>query len=260
MANRTVVAFTFVVAFCLAGCSNLAKNYLPEPVFKGESKQADSLLDNDGYVDLEKYKTERSKIKEDAEAASKRKALREKLISTALYSSNAKCEMHKATIMSNSNNVNLFAGSAALLFSGYATVVDSVQTAKSASALATFSTGMQGQFNQEIYQSKLSTAIFKAIDIAREKQESKLLATARDGSASDETLVYEISKYHEKCSLLVALTEITDGLARVDSAAQVSEKIKVLKAVKLSLSAEDKTSAAKIDERIVELEIEMSKK
>ncbi|MDP1565650.1 MAG: hypothetical protein Q8L91_05215, partial [Polaromonas sp.] len=186
------------------GCGMLAKNYLPDELMTNTVDQsAAPYVTADGKVDLSKVKL--SDYDANAQA-------RANLVGTLVTMSDRKCEAHKATIMSNANNWNVASGTATILFAGYASVASSAHAAANAAAAAAATTGIQGQFNQEVYQGKLSTAILRAIDVARTKAYAKVTTGLGTAGYPTVQLVGDISQYHASCSLMAGVTELTSAI------------------------------------------------
>jgi hypothetical protein len=188
----------------LFGCGMLAKNYLPDELMTSKvDKSAAAYVTDDGKVDLSQV--DLAAYDTDAKA-------RARFVATLVTMSDRKCEAHKATIMSNANNWNVATGTATILFAGYASVASSAHAAANAAAAAAATTGIQGQFNQEVYQGKLSTAILRAIDVARTKAYAKVNAGLGTTSYPTVQLVGDISQYHASCSLMAGVTELTSAI------------------------------------------------
>lgn len=188
----------------LFGCGMLAKNYLPDELMTNNvDLSMTSYVTPDGKVDLSKVDL----AKYDTDAPS-----RARLVATLVTMSDRKCEAHKATIMSNANNWNVASGTATILFAGYASVASSAHAAANAAAAAAATTGIQGQFNQEVYQGKLSTAILRAINVARAKAYAKVTTGLGTAGYPTVQLVGDISQYHASCSLMAGVTELTSAI------------------------------------------------
>ncbi|MDP3310555.1 MAG: hypothetical protein Q8S56_06265 [Polaromonas sp.] len=186
----------------LFGCGMLAKNYLPDELLTNVDKSTASFT-TDGKVDLSKV--DLAAYDTDAKG-------RARFVATLVTMSDRKCEVHKATIMSNANNWNVASGTATILFAGYASVASSAHAAANAAAAAAATTGIQGQFNQEVYQGKLSTAILRAIDVARTKAYAKVTTGLGTAGYPTVQLVGDISQYHTSCSLMAGVTELTSAI------------------------------------------------
>ncbi|MDP3604914.1 MAG: hypothetical protein Q8R59_04110 [Polaromonas sp.] len=188
----------------LFGCGMLAKNYLPDELLTNNfAKSTAPYVTKDGMVDLSGV---------NLAVYYSDKTGRAGLVATLVTMSDRKCEAHKATIMSNANNWNVASGTATILFAGYASVASSAHAAANAAAAAAATTGIQGQFNQEVYQGKLSTAILRAIDVARTKAYAKVTAGLGTAGYPTVQLVGDISKYHASCSLMAGVTELTSAI------------------------------------------------
>jgi hypothetical protein len=205
--NKIASKSLFIAFVVLAqGCSILAKNYIPDPLI---THQYDASLANyitkDETIDLSKVDL----ISLDGEDKTKERA---RFIASLVTMSDKKCELHKATMMSNSNNWNISTGVATILFSGYAAVATSVEVAKNAAALAAATTGIQGQVNQEVYQGKLVTAVVRAIEVARAKSYATLAEGMNNNNYTSSQMVLDISRYHSSCSLMSGVTELTKAI------------------------------------------------
>ena len=217
---RWRVALVCLSAPFLFGCQNLAKNYIPDELIASSfDKSTAPLVTADERIDLSKV--DLSDYDLDAN-----KLARARLIASMAMLSDRKCELHKATIMSNANNWNVATGVATILFAGYASVARSANAAANSAAAAAATTGVQGQFNQEIYQGKLSTAILRAIDVARAKAYAKVIEGMNATGYTTVQLVGDINNYHASCSLMAGVTELTKAIEnRKPSRAEIEGKI-----------------------------------
>lgn len=202
----------------LFGCGILAQNYLPDALLTSNvDKSMAPYVTTDGKVDLSTV--DLAAYDSDAKG-------RARFVATLVTLSDNKCEKHKATIMSNANNWNVASGTAAILFAGYASVARSAHAAANAAAAAAATTGIQGQFNQEVYQGKLSTAILRAIEVARTKAYAKVTKGLEAQNYPTVQLVGDISQYHASCSLMAGVTELTSAIDnRKKSRAEIDANI-----------------------------------
>lgn len=218
---------TALVCLCspfLFGCQNLARNYIPDELMTStvDKSMAPYVTKND-QIDLSQI--DLSTYDDPAKTAE-----RARFVATLMTLSDKKCELHKATIMSNANNWNVATGVATILFAGYASVAHSANAAANAAAAAAATTGIQGQFNQEVYQGKLSTAILRAIDVARAKAYAKVTAGMKTTDYTAVQLVADINQYHASCSLMAGVTELTKAIDnRKKSRAEIEGDIARLK-------------------------------
>lgn len=98
--------------------------------------------------------------------------------------------------------------------------------AGNAGAAAAATTGIQGQVNQEVYQGKLSTALLRAIDLARARAAAPIKEGLRDPICTGDQLVLDVSRCHGACSLMTGLTELTSALEnRSMSAVQLKLRV-----------------------------------
>jgi hypothetical protein len=218
--------FIGLLALLFSGCSeNIAKVYLPDyimnqPYDESQYDKNKSYINKAGEIDLGKIKMD------DYKDINKRN----EFIAKAISLSDRKCAIHKAAILGNSHVWNIGAGSTAMLFSGAAAVVNHAQTAAELAAAATGMSGIHSLVNEEIYANKLGTSILRAIDVARAKRKAPLELGMRDSSYSLPIALIDLQAYHESCSLMIGLVELTKALDnRQLSRDELERDIKTLK-------------------------------
>ncbi|EOW9393383.1 hypothetical protein ACOBWL_003439 [Vibrio cholerae] len=190
-----------VVVLNFMGCSNLAKNYTLDAVLT-QTASTESYITDDGSIDLSKV--ELSKFD-----GSSNQSNRNHLIAKAISLSDEKCEIHKAGIISNANAWNVGSGTAAILFAGTASVISHAQTAAELAAAAAATSGIQSLVNKEIYADMLGTTILRSIEVVREKKRAVLDAGMKDPDYSVSLAIIDIQNYHNSCSLMAGLVEVT---------------------------------------------------
>lgn len=201
----------------MSGCSHMAKVYVADDIVTAPTGEA---YVSNGKIDLGKVDSAQF------DGASHKEA-RRKLGMIMLDLSDRACEIHKATIYSNSANWNVAAGTTAILLSGYASVVKNATHAAYAAAGTTATTGIQAQVNQEVYQTKVGTAIARAIDVLREREMPRVQAAMDNEAAPLAEVVGAINKYHLKCSMIEGVAELTRA---VDNQKPSVQEVRTLKA------------------------------
>lgn len=211
-----------LLSIMLSGCSSLAKNYLPDEIVT-QSSVSGSYLTEDGLIDL-------SKITLSDFEGSSNKSKRNEIIAKAISLSDQKCTLHKAGILSNSNAWNVGAGTSAILFAGTASVIPHAQTAADLAAAAAAMTGIQSLVNKEVYADALGTTILRSIDVGRIKKKAVLESGMNSGDYSMSIALIDIQAYHDSCSLMAGLVEVTKAFDnRKPSRNELSRDIAILK-------------------------------
>jgi len=202
--KEKIMRVIFVVGICgilLSGCGSLAKNYLPDNILT-QSKVTSSYVTDEGTIDV-------SLVTMSDYEGSTNKNERNGLIAKAISLSDQKCTLHKAGILSNANAWNVGSGSAAILFAGTASVISHAQTASELAAAAAGMTGMQSLVNKEVYADALGTTILRSIDVGRVKKKAVLEQGMKDENYSMAIALVDIQAYHDSCSLMAGLVEVT---------------------------------------------------
>jgi len=198
------IFFILVVILCLNGCEMLARNYVPDDLIKFEVT-SEGYMTEEGQIDLEKVK-----ITDFAGATNKNR--RNRFIAETITVSDQKCNLHKAKILSNTNAWNVSTGSAAILFSGAASVVTNAQSAALLAAGASTTSGVQSLFNKEVYSDALGTTILRAIDVGRAKQKAIIELGMKNDNYDPSIAIVDLIAYHDSCSMMAGLVEVTKSL------------------------------------------------
>ncbi len=208
-----------LVISIVSGCEMLAKNYLPDEIMT--QSEAD-FINEDGIIDLSKLNLKHYSQKAD----------RNEVIAKAISLSDQKCTLHKAGIISNSHAWNVGTGTASILFAGTASVISHAQTASELAAAAAATTGIQSLVNKEVYADALGTTILRSIDISREKRKA-VIEQGMNKEPSDysmSTALVDIQAYHDSCSLMAGLVEVTKAFDnRRPSRNELDRDIEILK-------------------------------
>lgn len=225
---KTVASMLLVLSLLMCvGCSRVTRTYLAEDVFVQPTDSGKDYFTDDEKIDLSKVKAA------DYDGASNT-AKRNILISDMIALSNKKCTWHKATVMANANVWNIATGTATILFAGAASVLESAQTASEFAAAAAATSGIRSLANQEIYADALTTTILRAIDVHRAKKYAVISAGLSDNMYTIASAVRDVQAYHDACSLMAGLVEVTSALDnRKKSRSEVTRDIVSLeKAIK----------------------------
>lgn len=224
MKNICVVFLTLIFLMSV-GCARVTRTYVPPDVF------VQTIGDDKPYFTKKTEQIDLSKIKPSDYEGNDNKAKRETLISDMIALSDKKCSWYKATVMANANVWNISAGTATILFAGAASVIPHAKTAADFSAAAAATAGIRSLANQEIYADALVTTILRAIDVKREKKFAVISTGLLADSYSVATAVRDVQTYHDSCSLVAGLVEVTSALDnRKKSRAEVERDIKSLEA------------------------------
>lgn len=198
------------VLVSLVGCESLGKNYLPDRLTKSDG--AGLTITQAAYIEKDVINLSKVDWTLVTGTGVQNVAARRVLVANMISLSDQKCEIHKATIYSNSANWNIGTGVAAILLAGYASVASSAVDASRAAALAAATLGIQGQVNQEVYQAQISTAIIRAIDNSRSPQYVGIIADVGRSDVTIDELIMKVNKYHASCSLLNGLNILTAAI------------------------------------------------
>lgn len=139
-------------------------------------------------------------------------AERDKFISTAVVLSDEKCALHKAAILANTSVWNVGTGASSILFAGTASVLSHAKTVADLSAAAAATSGIQSLVNKEVYADAMGTTIIRAIEVARAKKRAPIISGLGDKDYSAYKALVDLRAYHDACSLMAGLTEVTKAL------------------------------------------------
>lgn len=191
-----------IAAITISGCGKIAKNYIPGDILQHNIDPSVPYITKEGLIDVSKIKIS------NFEGSGKRTA-RNEIIARAISLSDQKCTMHKALILSNANAWNVGTGSTAILLAGTSSVLTHAKTASDLAAAAAATSGIQSLVNKEVYADALGTTILRSIDIARTKAKAPLEKGMLDDNYSLSTAFMDIQNYHNTCSLMAGLVEVT---------------------------------------------------
>lgn len=203
---RMAACLAAITVLSLTGCARITKTYLPADVFTpGDTSQgyitADETIDVSKLPDAWDAATDTVIVKE-----------RNEVIARAIGLSDRKCTWHKADVMARANSWNIGMGSTSILLASAASVVDHAGTAADLAAGAAATSGIQALANKEIYQNALITTILRSIDVARAKRRAAIDKGMLDDEYTLEMALIDIQAYHDTCSLMAGLVEITKAL------------------------------------------------
>lgn len=260
MNNSCALLLTLTI-FINAGCAKVTRTYLAEDVF------TQPIGDEKPYFTKRTEQIDLSKVKLSDYEGDDNKAKREVLISDMIALSDKKCSWYKATVMANANIWNISAGTAAILFAGASSVISHANTAADLAAAAAATSGIRSLANQEIYSDALVTTILRAIDVKREKKLAVISAGLLADNYSVAAAVRDVQTYHDACSLVAGLVEVTSALDnRKKSRAEVQRDIKSLEsAIKRArarfggtATASETEQLTKLQERLTQRELQLT--
>lgn len=204
----------------MSGCAKIASNYIPDELITQGATSEKNYITKEGMIDLSKLDIKKGDVDG-----------RNEFIAKAISLSDKKCTNHKALIISNSNAWNVGTGTTAILFAGAASVVSHAKTAADLAAGAAAVTGIQALTNKELYGDMMGTTILRAIDVGREKKKAVILNGMSDAKYTLPTALIDLQAYHDSCSLMTGLVEVTKALDnRLPSKNELALDIKTLKA------------------------------
>ena len=145
------------------------------------------------------------------------KAERNRLLNFLLQRSNAVCDEHRGAIISDAALGNTIFSGLTTLLGGTAAIVTGATAARVLGGTAAMSSGMQSNFNLEIYREQFAGLIVRGI----EKDRADFKAGSIDKGMSDGVDVYpldrgitDIAVYHQKCSFYSGLMKLTEAIER----------------------------------------------
>lgn len=238
----------------LSGCTSVAEYYRADPIInRNTSKNTATYYAVDGKsidVTSPKFVEAVDKVTNEKD--------RNKLIREIMSVSDDVCELHKAGIISNSNNWNIATGSVSNVLSGLGSVVGGESTKAALSAGAALSNSTRSLVNQEVYANSLATTIIRAIDLKRGEARSAIL------QASEKQLdaypvwaaIYDVDEYHRRCSFISGMIEVTKALEnRKESQSQLRAHIAHLREeINASVRSNPAYNRAAIDDKVLELQ------
>jgi hypothetical protein len=236
----------------LTGCSKIAANYRVEPVLKPVPSSSGfiTMKDDEVYVDTNSDAFQRALNDAD------NKTKKEKIAFTLMSLSDESCEKHKSLIISNANTWNITTGSLTNVLAGLGTVVGGESAKAALSAGAALSNSSRSLVNEEIYANALATTILRAIELKRNEVKKQIYAGLKDEAAATNysayQLIYDIDYYHQQCSFMVGMIEVSKALEnRKPTKADIKQNIEFLQ----SQLPEAGANTAKLREKITTLQL-----
>jgi hypothetical protein len=145
------------------------------------------------------------------QAATERNSLQDRLIAA----SDQSCGLFKKYLNANQSSTNFLLGSSALVLAAAATNVASPIAAKNYSTGALIASGMSAEFNADMFNSQVTYAISKSIDMSRQKALERLQSLRMNRSYPEYGLSAAIAdalRYHELCSLMSGLSSMDNSV------------------------------------------------
>jgi hypothetical protein len=214
----------------LSSCSQIASNYRVEQVLRpsGTVKSYIRFNADTGEAYAEVNTESFQKVLAEATSKTKKEALAFELMSL----SDESCERHKSLIISNANTWNISTGTVTNVLAGLGTVVGGESTKAALSAGAALSNSSRSLVNEQIYANALATTILRAIELKRSEVKKQIyngLATTNQSNYSAYQMLYDLDYYHQQCSFMVGMVEITKALEnRKATRSDIQEQIKFL--------------------------------
>lgn len=213
------ILISLLTVLFLSGCSTIASTYTPSDLLVRTDKSNTPYITDKETIDVPKI----------ASSVKDKEKLNE-FIGYAVALSDKKCNEHKALIISNANAWNIGTGTAAILFAGAAAVIDHAKTASDLAAAAAVTAGTQSLVNKQLYADAMGTTILRAIDVSRAKAKAKLVLGLDDNNYTLPRALMDIQEYHDSCSLMAGLVEVTKALDnRKASANELDAQIETIK-------------------------------
>lgn len=148
-----------------------------------------------------------------SQAVAERNSLQDRLISA----SDQSCGLFKKYLNASQASTNFLFGSSSLALAAVATNVTSAAAAKNYTTGALIGSGVSAQFNVDMFNSQVTFAIAKAIDINRKTELEKLYQQRNNKTYETygiSAAIGDALRYHELCSLM-------SGLAAMDKSMTV---------------------------------------
>ena len=145
------------------------------------------------------------------------KAERNRLLNFLIQRSNAVCDEHRGAIMADAALGNTIFSGLTTLLGGTAALVTGATAARVLGGTAAMSSGIQSNFNLEIYREQFAGLIVRGI----EKDRADFKAGTIDKGMSDDVDDYpldrgitDVAVYHQKCSFYSGLMKLTEAIER----------------------------------------------
>lgn len=220
----------FIISVVLiTGCSTIAENYRTNPILTRSVKNGEeTYYSNKGEainINSAAFLKKINSIGED-------KKHRNQFIRELMDLSDNVCELHEATIISNSNTWNIATGSISNILSGFGSVVGGEATKSALSAGAALSNSTRSLINEEIYTNALATTIVRAIRVKRNEAKISILKNLGESAKNYPTwsAIYDVAEYHRRCSFISGMVEITKALEnRKESTEEINYRIQLLR-------------------------------
>lgn len=236
----------------LTGCSKIAANYRVEPVLKPIQNDASyiTVKDDEAYIDTNSTRFQ------NALAAANDKSAKEKMAFMLMSLSDESCEKHKSLIISNANTWNITTGTVTNVLAGLGTVVGGESAKAALSAGAALSNSSRSLVNEEIYANALATTILRAIELKRNEVKKQIYAGLKDEQSAENysayQLIYDIDYYHQQCSFMVGMMEVSKALEnRKPTKADIKQNIEFLQSQLPAAGA----NTEKLQEKITTLQL-----
>lgn len=206
-----------IIATCISatGCSTVRESYRADPIVsRSIPKTLPPYYTQDGNaidISSEGFNSKLADITKDPKTS---KAKRNDFAREIMALSDDVCEKHRAGIISNSNTWNVGSGTLTNVFAGLGSVVGNATDKAFLSAGAALSNSTRSLVNQEVYINTLTTAINRVIEEKRGGTKTDILKSLeKDYDAyTNWAMLHDISNYHQQCSLIAGLSEITKNL------------------------------------------------
>jgi hypothetical protein len=141
---------------------------------------------------------------------------RNRLAAILLKHSDDVCTQELGRLTANEAISNTALATVASTLSGIATIVTGEKAKEIFAAGSGLATATRSHVNAHVYRNVLSTAVSRAIHIAREKQRGEIQAQlAKDMAAYNvDLMILEVNAYHQTCSFYRGLTLVLEAVDR----------------------------------------------
>lgn len=263
MSYKTLIMVA--VMLILSGCAKAAKYYRVNPVFTPVDLNAsEPATTNDSYIKRNKdtgevYVQTTGHLFKDALKNATDKPSKEALAFQLMSISDESCEQHKSLIIANSNTWNIGTGTVTNVLAGLGTVVGGESAKAALSAGAALSNSSRSLVNEELYANALATTILRAIDLKRNDVKKQIYVGLKDDESakaySIHKLLYDIDYYHQQCSFMVGMVEVTKALDnRKPTQTEIKEQIAFLESERKK-TTEGSAELKALDEEIQNLRL-----
>lgn len=150
------------------------------------------------------------------ELAANRPAERNRLAAVLIKHADDVCTQELGRLTANEAITNTALATLSSTLSGIATIVTGAHAKEIFAAGAGLSTASRSHVNAHVFRNVLSTAVSRAIHIARDKKRGEILAELNKDSTkyNVDQMIVDVNSYHQTCSFYRGLTLVLEAVDR----------------------------------------------